>query len=35
MDWSNPTVVWQAGVVGMMLTFGLIALVGYMKQKQK
>lgn len=34
MDFSNTTMVWQAGVVGMMLAFGLIALVGYMKQKK-
>lgn len=33
MDWSNTTLVWQAGVVAMMLTFGLIAFIGYLRQK--
>lgn len=33
MDWSNTTLVWQAGVVSMMLLFGITAFIGYMKQK--
>ena len=29
----NTTLIWQAGVVLVMLAFGLIALIGYLKQK--
>ena len=29
----NTTLIWQAGVVLVMLTFGLVALIGYLKQK--
>lgn len=29
----STTLIWQAGVVGVMLIFGLIALIGYLKQK--
>lgn len=30
----STTFIWQAGVVSVMLVFGLIALVGYLKQKK-
>ena len=29
----NTTLIWQGGVVLVMLSFGLIALIGYLKQK--
>lgn len=29
----STTLIWQAGVVGMMVAFGLVALIGYLKQK--
>ena len=29
----NTTLIWQGGVVLVMLAFGLIALIGYLKQK--
>lgn len=29
----STTLIWQAGVVSVMLAFGLIALIGYLKQK--
>jgi len=29
----NPTESWMAGVVGMMLLFGVAALIGYVKKK--
>lgn len=31
----NTTLVWQVGVVFMMLAFGIIALVGYVKHKNR
>ncbi len=30
----STTLIWQAGVVSVMLVFGLIALIGYLKQKK-
>lgn len=33
MEGMNTTLIWQAGVVSMMLIFGLIALIGYLKQE--
>lgn len=32
-DPGQVTTAWMAGVVGIMLLFGAIALVGYMKQR--
>ena len=29
----NTTLIWQTGVVFVMLAFGLVALIGYLKQK--
>lgn len=31
----STTLIWQAGVVSVMLIFGLIALIGYLKQNRK
>ena len=33
MDGLSTTIIWMAGVVGMMLVFGLIALVGVIRNK--
>lgn len=32
-DPGQVTTAWMAGVVGIMLLFGVIALVGYVKQR--
>jgi len=33
MDGLSVTHLWMGGVVGMMLAFGAVALVGYIRQK--
>ena len=35
MDDLAVTRVWMAGVVGMMLLFGVIALIGYIKKPKE
>lgn len=32
MDDATVTTAWMAGVVGMMLLFGVFALIGYLKK---
>ena len=31
----STTLIWQAGVVSVMLIFGVIALVGYVRMKSR
>ena len=31
----STTLIWQAGVVSVMLSFGVIALIGYVRLKLK
>lgn len=35
MDTAAVTTAWMAGVVGMMLLFGIIALVGYLRKPKE
>ncbi len=35
MDDATVTTAWMAGVVGIMLVFGVIALVGYLRMQKK